>query len=154
MCHCLPPSRRADITLRITFADAASVPRVVRLEHAPTPTAPFALLGDIRLQSKSLTQLRHLFRCSCGRTGGGEWGWQAGWLAGPLCRATASLFVSCTQHCSSNEPALLLSLLLLPCLLPPCRLGKHLEVQRCLRITLMGHMAEEHSGGWGIPLCH
>ena len=27
-----------------------------------------------------------------------------------------------------------------------CRLGKNLEVQRCLRITLLGHMAEEDSG--------
>lgn len=28
-----------------------------------------------------------------------------------------------------------------------CRLGKNLEVQRFLRITLVGHMAEVHSGG-------
>ncbi len=60
---CLP-CRSADVTLRITFADAASVPRLVRLEHAPTPTAAFERLGDIRLQAKSLTQLKHLFRCA------------------------------------------------------------------------------------------
>lgn len=52
-----------DITLRITFADAASVPRLVRLEHAPSHTAAFERLGDIMLQPKSLKQLRHLFRC-------------------------------------------------------------------------------------------
>lgn len=52
-----------DVTLRITFADAASVPRLVRLEHAPSPTAAFDRLGDIMLQPKSLKQLRHLFRC-------------------------------------------------------------------------------------------
>ena len=66
MC-CTPPAsplphRSADVTLRITFADAPSVPRIVRLEHAPTPTAAFERLGDIRLQAKSLTQLKHLFR--------------------------------------------------------------------------------------------
>ena len=38
------------------------MPRIVRLEHAPTPTAAFERLGDIRLQAKSLTQLKHLFR--------------------------------------------------------------------------------------------
>lgn len=38
------------------------MPAVVRLEHAPTPTAAFERLGDIRLQRKSLTQLKHLFR--------------------------------------------------------------------------------------------
>jgi hypothetical protein len=52
-----------DVTLRITFADATSVPRLVRLEHAPRATAAFERLGDIPLQPKSLLQLRHLFRC-------------------------------------------------------------------------------------------
>ncbi|KAI3430710.1 hypothetical protein D9Q98_005298 [Chlorella vulgaris] len=77
----------SDVTLRITFADAGSVPRIVRLEHAPTATAAFEPLGDILLAAKSLHQLRHLFR-----------------------------------------------------------LGKRLQVRRFLRITLLSHMAEEHSG--------
>ncbi|PSC70721.1 hypothetical protein C2E20_5829 [Micractinium conductrix] len=77
----------SEITLRITFAEAASVPRIVRLEHAPSTSAAFERLGDIKLQEKSLKQLRHLFR-----------------------------------------------------------LGRTLEVQRFLRITLVGHMAEPHSG--------
>lgn len=64
-----------DVTLRITFADAASVPRLVRLEHAPSPTAAFGRLGDIMLQPKSLKQLRHLFRC--GRVVGSP-GWAHG----------------------------------------------------------------------------
>lgn len=93
----------SDITLRITFAEPASVPRIVRLEHAPTATAAFERLGDIHLQPKSLHQLRHLFR-----------------------------------------------------------LGRGLEVQRFLRITLLGHMAEDNSGAtlalgaveaWGCLLC-
>jgi hypothetical protein len=54
--------RRTDVTLRITFAEAAAVPRVVRLEHAPSATAAFERLGDIPLQPRSLQQLRHLFR--------------------------------------------------------------------------------------------
>ncbi len=79
-----------DVTLRITFADAASVPRLVRLEHAPSPTAAFGRLGDIMLQPKSLKQLRHLFRC-------GQWlAAQAGCIAEYMCsRAGCLFYVAC-----------------------------------------------------------
>ena len=131
---CLPPLCRcsADVTLRITFADAASVPFTVRLEHAPTPTAAFERLGDIRLQAKSLTQLKHLFR----------WAGRHSCISGR--HRAACMSCSWAGRCCLCQRTV-------PTLCPrPCclrRLGKSLEVQRCLRITLLGHMAEEDSGG-------
>lgn len=78
-----------EVVVRISFGDPGSVPARVRFDHAVRPTAPFEPLGEVALQPKSLSQLRHLFR---------------------LCRGGA--------------------------------------VQRCLRITLLGHLAsEDNSGG-------
>lgn len=51
-----------DVTVRLTFADASSVPAIVRFEHAPKPTAAFELLGEVRLHERSLRQLKHMFR--------------------------------------------------------------------------------------------
>lgn len=126
--------RTPDVTLRITFADAASVPRLVRLEHAPTPTAAFERLGDIKLQAKSLTQLKHLFRC--GAAAGG-------------CRTAPAAQpgpARCNRQQTGSRPAASHSC---P---TTCRLGKSLEVLRCLRITLIGHMAEQDSGAHRV--CH
>lgn len=51
-----------DVAIRITFADAITVPALLCFEHAPTPTAPFVLLGQVPLQPKSTKQLKHVFR--------------------------------------------------------------------------------------------
>lgn len=83
-----PPGLHTDVCIRCAFGDAGSVPAVVRLAHAPSPTARFEALGEIRLQPRSLRQLRHLFR-----------------------------------------------------------LGQQLRVQRVLRVTCVGWLAEAHGGG-------
>ncbi len=76
-----------DVAIRITFADAITVPALLCFEHAPTPTAPFVLLGQVPLQPKSTKQLKHVFR-----------------------------------------------------------LGVDTTVEKCLRITCLGHIAKNHSG--------
>lgn len=45
----------------MAFLDNTSVPKVIKFSHAPTPTAPFEPLGEVKLRPQS-TQLRHLFR--------------------------------------------------------------------------------------------
>jgi len=51
-----------DVTIRITFADSESVPSRLRFEHAPKPTSAFTSLGQVPLHSKSMKQLKHVFR--------------------------------------------------------------------------------------------
>ena len=58
----LNAKKHRDVTIRITFTDAATVPALLCFEHAPTPTAAFVLLGQVPLQAKSMKQLRHVFR--------------------------------------------------------------------------------------------
>lgn len=82
----LREGRYRDVTLRITFSEAATVPARLCLEHAPTPTAAFAPLGVVPLQAKSMKQLKHVFR-----------------------------------------------------------LGPDTIVQKCLRISCLGHIAKDHS---------
>ncbi|GAB4820268.1 hypothetical protein N2152v2_007314 [Parachlorella kessleri] len=57
-----PPSVHQDVCVRLVFAEPAAVPMLVRIEHGVSPAAKFEALGEIRLQPKSLRQLRHLFR--------------------------------------------------------------------------------------------
>lgn len=83
----LGAKRYRDVAIRITFADAITVPALLCFEHAPTPTAPFVLLGQVPLQPKSTKQLKHVFR-----------------------------------------------------------LGVDTIVEKCLRITCLGHIAKKHSG--------
>jgi hypothetical protein len=82
-----PPAQHEDVCVRLCFTDPGCTPALVRFHHAPMPTSKFESLGDIRLQSRSLRQLRHLFR-----------------------------------------------------------LGKHLPIQHCLRITCVGWLAEHNAG--------
>jgi hypothetical protein len=79
--------RHADLVVRVTFADPASVPAAVRFEHAAAHAAPFAAVGEVRLHAKSMQQLKHVFR-----------------------------------------------------------LGPASAVDRCLRLTFLGHIARQHSG--------
>ena len=82
-----PPALHQDVCVRLVFAEPAAVPMLVRIEHGVSPAAKFEALGEIRLQPKSLRQLRHLFR-----------------------------------------------------------LGRHVVVARCLRITCVGWLVPQHAG--------
>jgi hypothetical protein len=57
-----PPALHEDVCVRLHFAGASVVPALVRLEHSPSAAGKFEALGEIRLQPKSLRQLRHMFR--------------------------------------------------------------------------------------------